>query len=103
MIIAGAIAGPILFQVNYGHDGGISVALCKYNTHTLVVAGKSFHGIAGAAAIFEIAFFVINLSILHDLLYFSHCYLAAIHSTAGVIAILQKCCPPVKTAIAINR
>ena len=88
MIIAGAIAGPFLFQVDNSNDGGICVALSKNNPNTLVVVGKSFHCITWAAAIFKIAFLIIDLAFLHDLLYFCHRYLTAIHSTASVIAIL---------------
>ena len=88
MIIAGAIAGPFLFEVNDGYDRCIGVALSKNNTKTLVVAGKSFDGIARAAAIFEIAFLIIYLAFLHDFLNLCHRYLAAIHTTTSVIAIL---------------
>ena len=88
MIIAGAIAGPLLFQVDNSNYGGVCVALSENNPNTLVVVGKSLHGIARAPAIFKIAFLIVDLAFLHDLLYFCHRYLAAIHSTASVIAIL---------------
>jgi len=102
MIIAGALARPFLFQVNYSHDGGITITLGKDNPHPLVVAGKSFHGIAWTAAIFEITFFIIDLALLHDLLYFCHRYLAAIHTTTSMIAVLQEGCPTVEAAVAVD-
>lgn len=102
IIIAGAMAFKICFQVDHRYHHRFIIALSIYDTYPLVVIGAAFYSIAGAAGILQVAFVVIDRSFLHDLFHFCLGYFAALHPALCVVAVLQVSSAAVEAFITVG-
>ena len=92
---------PIRFQVNAGNHFCFIIALGENDAHTLLILRHTFQRISGARPGFYIAFAVIDLSLLHDLLHLGLGNLAAFHPALSMLGIFNEGNPPVKAPVSI--
>lgn len=96
------VTGPFLIQINYRYYFTFCIALGKYNSYPLIIAGCSFQSIFRTRLCFYIALIIIDLSILHDLFHFCLAYFAALHPASSVGRVFYIRYPPVETPVSVN-
>jgi len=96
------MALPVLTEVDASDDFSGAVALPENDAYVLVVVRISFYRIRGAWLAFNVAFAVIDLAVLHNILYFQLGYFPAFHAATGVVGILQVRNPAVEPVVAVH-
>ena len=101
--IAGAMAFKIGVEIYTGHYFRFIIALGKYDAQVLMLLLRiTFQGIGGAGTSAGFRFAVVDLAVLHNILYFFGGYMAAFHPALGMFGIFEKTRPPVEAAVAVH-
>jgi hypothetical protein len=101
-IIAGTMAFPFCIQIDHRDHFGLLVALGKNDSYLLRIGRPAFQGIAGTTAILQIAFAVIDMTILHDIFHFGAVDMTAIHPAKRMLAVFQKRDAAVKAPVSVD-
>ena len=96
------ITGPFLIQINYRYYFTFCIALGKYNSYPLIIAGCSFQSIFRSGFCFYFAFIIIDLSPLHNFSHFCLAYFTALHPASSVSRVFYIGYPPVETTVPVN-
>jgi hypothetical protein len=103
VFISRAMAFKFIFEVYTGYHFGFIIALCKNNTYMLVVfLCISFQRISRAWSSAGFAFIIIDIAVLHNILYFFLRNMTALHPAFGMLCIFQVTYPPVEPPVAIG-
>ena len=96
------MALPFFFQVDAGDHFRFIIALPEDDAYMLVIHCISFQCVYRTGICLHIAFTVIDISFLHDVLNFSGSYLPAIHAALGVFSVFQEGGPPVESIVSVD-
>jgi hypothetical protein len=84
-----AVAFKIVVKVDAGYYFGLRVALRENNTQMLLLLRMTLERISRTWLILQIAFLIIDVAILHDVLHFGLRDMSALHATLCVLRVFK--------------